>query len=85
GPWEKYDDNPLMTTDLDAGVSSPGQNSIINSPDGKEMFIVYHRHSDPFGQRPSWDRVLCIDRIYIDKDGRLKITGPTSTPQQSPE
>lgn len=85
GPWEKYDDNPLMTTDLDAGVSSPGHNSIIISPDGKEMFIVYHRHADPFGQRPSWDRVLCIDRIYIDKDGRLKIEGPTSTPQLSPE
>ena len=28
GPWTKYDDNPLMTTDLSKGVSSPGHNSI---------------------------------------------------------
>lgn len=85
GPWTKAEDNPLMTTDLDAGVSSPGHNSIVESPDGSETFIVYHRHADPRGARPSWDRVTCIDRIYIDDAGRLRIVGPTNTPQRRPK
>ena len=84
GPWTKSEKNPLMTTDLDKGISSPGHNSIVMSPNGKEMFIVYHRHADPFGPRPSGDRVVCIDRIYIDKNGELQIVGPTGTPQPAP-
>ena len=84
GPWEKLDSNPLMTTDIDKGISSPGHNSIVESPDGSELFIVYHRHADAHGKRPSWDRVLCIDRIYFDNDGNLLVNGPTNTPQPHP-
>ena len=51
-------------------------------PDGKEMFIVYHSHADP--QKPSGDRVVNIDRLYFDEDGRLKIKGPTRSPQPMP-
>lgn len=85
GPWTKADDNPLMTTDLSAGISSPGHNSIVESPDGSETFIVYHRHADPHGERPSWDRVTCIDRIRVDGAGRLRMDGPTTDPQRLPE
>ena len=84
GPWLKADENPILTTDLSKGVSSPGHNSIVASPDGSEMFIVYHRHADPEGTRPSFDRVVCIDRIFVDRQGRLKVQGPTSTPQPMP-
>lgn len=84
GPWTKYEDNPLMTTDLSNGVSSPGHNSIVASPDGKELFVVYHRHADPQGERPSFDRVVCIDRLYFDREGRLRTDGPTSEPQKAP-
>lgn len=83
GPWTKYEDNPLMTTDLSIGVSSPGHNSIIESPDGKELFIVYHRHADPNCTKPNFDRVVCIDRLFFKK-GKLCIDGPTSTPQPAP-
>lgn len=74
-----------MTTDLSAGISSPGHNSIVESPDGSETFIVYHRHADPHGERPSWDRVTCIDRIRVDGAGRLRMDGPTIDPQRLPE
>ena len=84
GPWEKYEDNPLMTTDMEKGVSSPGHNSIVESPDGSEMFVVYHRHTDTDGPRPSYDRMVCIDRMRIDDDGKLRIDGPTVTPQPMP-
>ena len=84
GPWVKYEDNPLMTTDMEKGVSSPGHNSIVESPDGSEMFVVYHRHTDADGPRPSYDRMVCIDRMRIDRDGKLRIDGPTVTPQPMP-
>lgn len=80
GPWTKYEHNPIMTTDLEKGVSSPGHNSIIASPKSGQLYIVYHRHADANGPRPSWDRVLCIDKLYFE-DGLLKCEGPTSTPQ----
>mgnify|MGYP003344082713 CR=1 FL=1 len=47
GPWVKDPRNPILASRLDIGVSSPGHNSITHSPDGKEMFIVYHSHADP--------------------------------------
>ena len=42
GPWVKAEENPIAATNLEIGVSGPGHNSITRSPDGKEMFIVYH-------------------------------------------
>ena len=80
GPWRKCADNPLMTTDLSNNISSPGHNSIIEAPDGN-LYIVYHRHADAHCKKPNWDRVVCIDRLYFDERGRLKVDGPTNTPQ----
>lgn len=82
GPWEKYDDNPMMTTDLSKNVSSPGHNSIVESTDGKDLYIVYHRHEDANCKKPNWTRVVCIDKLYFDENGKLKVNGPTSTPQE---
>lgn len=82
GPWKKAPENPIAATDLSIGVSAPGHNSITLSPDGRERFIVYHTHADP--SKPSGDRVVNIDRLVIDKSGRLKIVGPTRTPQKMP-
>lgn len=84
GPWTKYADNPQMATDFNRGISSPGHNSIVASPSGDELFIVYHRHADPWQLRPAFDRVVCIDRLVFDKDGKLRIEGPSSAPQPMP-
>ncbi|MDD3107960.1 MAG: glycoside hydrolase family 43 protein, partial [Alistipes sp.] len=84
GPWTKYEENPLMTTQQEQGISSPGHNSIVASPDGKSLWIVYHRHARADAPKPSFDRVVCIDKLYFDKAGRLRVVGPTSTPQPRP-
>ena len=34
--------------------------------------------------KPSFDRVVCIDRLFFDKNGKLTTDGPTSTPQPVP-
>jgi len=81
GPWKKDPANPIITTDLSKGVSSPGHNSIVKAPNG-DLFIVYHRHADPNCKKPNWDRVVCIDKLYFDKKGRLKTSGPTTNSQE---
>lgn len=81
GPWTKYEDNPLMTTDLTNGISSPGHNSIVTAPDGNR-YIIYHRHTDPAAEKPNWDRVVCMDKLYIDDHGKLQMIGPTNKPQE---
>jgi GH43 family beta-xylosidase len=44
GPFKKSDDNPILAKNVDKGgiVTGTGHNSITYSPDGKEMFCVYH-------------------------------------------
>jgi GH43 family beta-xylosidase len=81
GPFIKAADNPvLFSTNTD--ISGPGHNSVTTSPDGKELFIVYHIHTDP--QNPSGDRQVCMDRMGFREDGSLYVLGPTNTPQDMP-
>jgi GH43 family beta-xylosidase len=82
GPWTKSPHNPLVASDLPRGISGPGHNSITTSPDGRELFIVYHSHKS--ANPPSGGRVVNIDRLRFDADGRLRIVGPTRTPQPMP-
>jgi GH43 family beta-xylosidase len=83
GPWTKANKPVLWHTPT---VSGPGHNCVIDSPDGKETFCVYHEHKNV--NAPSGDRELAIDRMEFDhgSDGKLivKVLGPTSTPQPMP-
>ena len=82
GPWEKAENNPLATTDPRVGVSGPGHSSITRSPDGSELFMVYHAHADP--EHPSGNRTVNIDRVTFDDNGWMQLLGPTRTPQPMP-
>ncbi len=82
GPWTKSPSNPLVASDPAAGVSGPGHSSITTSPDGTELFMVYHAHADP--QNPSGNRTVNIDRLTVEPDGALRLIGPTRTPQPIP-
>ena len=59
-----------------------GQNSVTNSPDGSELFIVYHIHTEP--QNPSGDHQVCTDRMGFREDGSLHVAGLTHTLQPIP-
>ena len=82
GPWTKAKENPILASRLELGISAPGHNSIVRTPDGREMFIIYHTHADP--QQPSSDRVVNIDRLEFTADGKLCVKGPTRSPQPLP-
>jgi beta-xylosidase len=82
GPFEKSPDNPVLEKNINKGgiVTGTGHNSITWSPDGKEMFCVYHGRTTATGN----ERVVFIDRMKILKDGRLIVEGPTTDPQPLP-
>lgn len=81
GPYKKAVNNPVLQKNSDQGgsVTGTGHNSIAYSPDGKEMFCVYHARTDKTGDA----RVVCIDRMQV-KNGIITIFGPTTTPQKRP-
>lgn len=81
GPYQKADDNPILqkNTKLGGIVTGTGHNSITYSPDGSEMFCVYHGRTAATGD----ERVVFIDRMEV-KEGRIVVHGPTTTPQKLP-
>ena len=81
GPFEKYEQNPILFTDTPE-ISGPGHHSVTVSPDGSELFIVYHTHTDP--EQGGGDRQVCIDRMSFREDGSIEVFGPTLTPQPAP-
>ena len=46
------------------------------------MFIVYHSHANP--QKPSGERVVNVDRLQFNEEGKLKINGSSRSPQPMP-
>ncbi|GAA5481201.1 family 43 glycosylhydrolase [Haloferula sargassicola] len=84
GPWTKFRNNPVMKSTRYAHGS--GHHCFTTSPDGKELFIVYHRHQSSTRANP---RQLSIDRARFVPDPQggpdiLQIHGPTSSSQPMP-
>ncbi|MCU7549681.1 glycoside hydrolase family 43 protein [Chitinophagaceae bacterium LB-8] len=81
GPYTKASNNPVLQKNTARGgnVTGTGHNSITYSPDGKEMFCVYHGRTKVTGD----ERVVFIDRMQV-KNGKITVFGPTTTPQKLP-
>lgn len=84
GPWKKYEFNPVMKST--AYARGTAHHCFTGSPDGKEMFIIYHRHLNAAQADP---RQLSIDRVrFVPNPGGgpdvLEVHGPTSSPQPMP-
>lgn len=67
----------------DLGVTGPGHNCVLRSPDGKDLWMVYHAHED--SAKPGGKRTVNLDRLIIEPDGSLRLIGPTRTPQPRPQ
>lgn len=81
GPFKKAENNPVLQKNTDKGgnVSGTGHNSVTFSPDGKQMFCVYHGRTQATGK----ERVVFIDRMEA-KNGKITISGPTTSAQALP-
>jgi beta-xylosidase len=55
----------------DASIATgAGHHSVINVPGTDEWYIVYHRR--PLTETDANHRVMCIDKMYFDKDGNIQ-------------
>ena len=73
GTYTKSKTNPIIKGD---GVKSSGtgHNNYFYSPDGTEIYTVYHTHTDP--KNPSGNRTPCVDKLVFGEDGELYCFGP---------
>lgn len=83
GPWTKYVQNPIMKST--AYVHGAAHHDFVDSVDGSETFVVYHRH---FSLTQTEPRRMAVDRVQFveQSDGPdiIEIWGPTSSPQPGP-
>ena len=66
-------------------TSGTGHCSVTRSPDGSELYIVYHSHADVTQTtNPVANRTPCFDRLVIRPDGSLAVSGPSIYMQPIP-
>ncbi|MBQ5649165.1 MAG: family 43 glycosylhydrolase, partial [Clostridia bacterium] len=78
------DTNPLL--DATASITGVGCTWIVESPDGSELFVLYHAHDEVDSYRK---RRLCMDRLTFRENPEggpdiPVIHGPTVTYQPAP-
>lgn len=78
GPWKKYAGNPIvkMTGDEGRNVYSAGHGSFVNSPDGTELYHVYHARPTNTGNRYLYTDKVILDTQSLDEGGNpiLRVT-----------
>ena len=79
--FDKTKDSRILAGNGDT-VTGPGHCNILRSPDGSEIYVVYHVHTVP----PNTDkgRSLAIDRLIVHEDGTLSIDGPSEVRRPLP-
>lgn len=65
GPFTKYRGNPIIRKG--GGILGPGHASVVRDRAGK-LWMVYHQQKD---KTRGWNRIICIDPLWFDKEGVL--------------
>ena len=84
GTYTKAAENPILRGD---GVytSGTGHCSVTCSPDGTELYLVYHSHADVTQTtNPIANRTPCFDKLTVRPDGRLAVSGASVAMQPIP-
>ena len=66
GPFVR--EGVILKQDPEVGTGA-GHHSVIHNEKNGKWYIVYHRH--PLGSTDGNDRVVCIDEMHFDADGRI--------------
>lgn len=64
GPFERI--GTVLQQDPETATGA-GHHSVLKIPGAGEFYMVYHRR--PLSETSPHHRVVCIDRMYFDKDG----------------
>jgi len=78
GPYTKYRGNPIIHKGN--GIFGPGHVSVVQDRAGKR-WLVYHQQKN---EKDGWDRIICIDPIWFDKEGVLHGKASRATPRPAP-
>jgi len=78
GPWEKYDQNPIMTQNT-SNFESPGHCSVVEGMNGG-LAIVYHAYVKGKEQA---GRHLMLDELVWDDKGWLKTKNDLRQPSEN--
>ncbi len=94
GSFKKQTNGGLLSTtdyvlrgDTASGAVGTGHCCYTTSPDGTEMWMVYHKHA---GLSQVENREICIDKMTFDSNGKVHVAAdftdgkPTMTPQPYP-
>ncbi|MCW3805383.1 family 43 glycosylhydrolase [Plebeiibacterium marinum] len=76
GPYKYGQNNPILKTNEDMTVDSPGHHSLIEI-DGK-TYILYHRHDNPHSSGGEF-RQVCMDEMVFANDTTILKIVPTHT------
>ncbi|MBQ9133354.1 MAG: family 43 glycosylhydrolase [Clostridia bacterium] len=84
GPYTKYEYNEILT--YNSAINGVGDGVYVKSPDGTELYMVYHKHVSNSIVEP---RQTCIDKVQFVKDPNggpdiLTVNGPSTTSQYLP-
>ena len=84
GTYKKAAENPILIGD-GKKTSGTGHCSVTRSPDGSEMYLVYHSHADVTQTtNPVANRTPCFDKLVVRPDGSLAVSGPSVYMQPIP-
>jgi GH43 family beta-xylosidase len=70
--WTKSE-QPILQMDPSRKVYSPGHNGFTVSPDGKEIWMIYHVAKDT---GLGWNRRVRIQKVNFDAQGNINMGGP---------
>lgn len=84
GPYTKYAYNEILPHN--AAVDGVGDGIFVTSPDGKELFMVYHSHASIGTVEPRQTRIDRVKFVPAEDGGPdiLAVYGPTTTAQPMP-
>ena len=85
GPYEILEHNPILNWNYI--IDGPGDALMINSPDGTETYMIYHRHIVPGEVTKGRETNVDLVKFVKNPEGGpdiLTIAGPSSTPKALP-
>ncbi len=69
GPFVRYANNPILSSDPDLDIFGPGHNAVVQGPDGQDL-IVYHAK---IRSGPGFNRRIFVGEVSVEDD-RLRAT-----------
>jgi len=76
GPFTPGKNNPILVSNTDGTVDGPGHHSVLQ--EGKDYYIVYHRHDNPHSTGGEF-RQVCVDKLIFSDSVTIEKVVPTPT------